>query len=254
VLQFLTHEGYTETARAFADEVHEQRTALNIGPEPVANGLDVKEDENAGHRQRTLSLSLDLLRKSRANSISGIRAAILEGDVEKAIKHTNAFYPDVLRDHETIYFHLRCRKFIEMIRHSASFRPGAAASSSNNSFARDATSTEMELDDFPQDPQNSQEREAMHLQLLHEALEYGKGLEEEFKNDVRREVKKSLQEAYSLLAYEDPLGAPEVSHLLAISGREKLAEEVNSAILGESFFLPFVEIEVFHQPFPEMSC
>lgn len=52
VLQFLTHDGYIETARAFADETHSEKQALNLDPNTIINGFDVKEDEDAGHRQR----------------------------------------------------------------------------------------------------------------------------------------------------------------------------------------------------------
>lgn len=45
-----------------------------------------------------------------------IRASILDGDIDKALKLTGAYYPSVLRENENIYFKLRCHKFIEMIR------------------------------------------------------------------------------------------------------------------------------------------
>lgn len=51
VLQFLTHDGYVETARAFADEVHAEKKALSLDPDAVVHGFDVREDEDAGHRQ-----------------------------------------------------------------------------------------------------------------------------------------------------------------------------------------------------------
>jgi len=54
--------------------------------------------------------------------ILGIRAAILDGDIDKALKHTNAYYPSVLKDNENIYFKLRCRKYIEMIRRGEELR------------------------------------------------------------------------------------------------------------------------------------
>jgi Ran-binding protein 9/10 len=53
VLQFLTHNGHTETAKAFADEVYTEKTALTIDPNAEVQGFDVKEDEDAGHQQRT---------------------------------------------------------------------------------------------------------------------------------------------------------------------------------------------------------
>lgn len=45
-----------------------------------------------------------------------IRASILDGDIDKALKLTTTYYPSVLRENENIYFKLRCHKFIEMIR------------------------------------------------------------------------------------------------------------------------------------------
>lgn len=54
VLQFLQHDGYLETARAFAEEVHAEKKALSLDPNAVVHGFDVKEDEDAGHRQREL--------------------------------------------------------------------------------------------------------------------------------------------------------------------------------------------------------
>lgn len=51
VLQFLTHDGYVETARAFADEVHAEKKALSLDPDAVVHGFDVREDEDAGRRQ-----------------------------------------------------------------------------------------------------------------------------------------------------------------------------------------------------------
>jgi hypothetical protein len=44
------------------------------------------------------------------------------------------------------------------------------------------------------------------------------------------------------MAYQDPLNAKEVSHLLDPNGRVAVAEELNSAILCENtsiFFYPF---------------
>jgi hypothetical protein len=52
VLQFLTHDGYVETAKAFSEEVHAEKKALSLDPNAAVNGFEVKEDEDAGHRQR----------------------------------------------------------------------------------------------------------------------------------------------------------------------------------------------------------
>jgi Ran-binding protein 9/10 len=48
--------------------------------------------------------------------VTEIRSSILEGDIDKAFKHTSAYYPHVLEDNPEIVFRLKCRKFVEMIR------------------------------------------------------------------------------------------------------------------------------------------
>jgi hypothetical protein len=64
VLQFLTHDGYIETARAFAEEVHSEKSALTLDSATVVEGFNVKEDKDAGHRQRR---ELILIIRSPAN-------------------------------------------------------------------------------------------------------------------------------------------------------------------------------------------
>lgn len=182
------------------------------------------------------------------NIPKGIRAAILEGDVEKALKYTNAFYPQVLKDNEHVYFRLRCRKFIEMVRQGAEMQsstaiPAARKSNGHNGdWYDDIINHDMELDDQQQqgnnwdrmDTEEAPENQMQYQQLLQETLAYGKDLQAEFKNDPRREVSKALEEAFALIAYSDPLNAKEVSHLLDPKGRVAVAEELNSAILCKS--------------------
>jgi len=54
VVQYLTHEGYVETARSFAVEVQSEKEALSLDPGALIQGFDVKQDEDAGHRQSEL--------------------------------------------------------------------------------------------------------------------------------------------------------------------------------------------------------
>ncbi|KAI9722138.1 MAG: hypothetical protein M1828_004820 [Chrysothrix sp. TS-e1954] len=106
VLQYLAHDGYVETAKALSTAVHANTqlltqtinaTRTSFGsPTDAPEQLEYREDVDAINRQR-------------------IRGAVLEGDVDKALKLTNAYYPGVLRDNENVYFRLRCRKFVELI-------------------------------------------------------------------------------------------------------------------------------------------
>ena len=252
VLQFLTHDGYVETAKVFAEEVRSEKQALSIDRNAVIQGFDVKEDEDAGHRQGTSHLVC--LFCSYTNKNLGIRAAILEGDVEKALQLTNELYPNVLKDNEQVYFQLRIRRFIEMIRQAAEMQQQSnsnlakRANGHSGDWYDDVINHDMELDDHPNqnnnfDRMDTEESSGMQVEyqkLLQETLDYGRELQAEFADDPRREVSKALQDAFALMAYQDPLSVKEVSHLLHPNGRVAVAEELNSAILRKFTLLYIV--------------
>jgi hypothetical protein len=52
VLQFLQHDGYVETARAFADEILSEKEALSLDASSVVDGINMQDDEDANRRQR----------------------------------------------------------------------------------------------------------------------------------------------------------------------------------------------------------
>ena len=53
--QYLSHDGYVETARAFADEVRAEAANLRGSPESKLEGyLSMEEDHDAMNRQRKL--------------------------------------------------------------------------------------------------------------------------------------------------------------------------------------------------------
>ncbi|KAF4785590.1 SPRY domain-containing protein [Colletotrichum scovillei] len=217
VLQFLQHDGYVETARAFAEEINAEKKALSLDPNAPIEGINVKDDEHANKRQR-------------------IRRAVLEGDIDRALKHTNAFYPQVLKDNEQVYFRLRCRKFIEMVRTAAEMRAASESKKSNGhggdlgAMDLDANGNENGAWD-QMDTEDSNEPAVDINELEIATLLYGQELHAEFKNDPRREVTKHLADIYALLAYANPLKEKDVAHLLDRKGRLAVAEELNSAIL-----------------------
>lgn len=216
VLQFLQHDGYVETAREFAEEIQAEKKALNLDPGKDIEGINIKDDEDANNRQR-------------------IRRAILNGDIDRALKYTKTYYPKVLPDNEQVYFRLRCRKFIEMIRKEAELnllieqekarlaRQGEDDEEMKDADVQISREDGMDTEDGVDD--------AVLSKLGNEALEYGKELREEFKDDPRREVTKHLEDIFVLIGYENPLKVEQVAHLLDSSGRVAVAEELNSAIL-----------------------
>lgn len=69
--------------------------------------------------------------------------------------------------------------------------------------------------------------------LLHEAILYGQQLQADYPGDEKKEHKKTLDDIFSLVAYADPKTSVH-GHLLDPSGRVAVAEELNSAILGNA--------------------
>lgn len=208
-------------------------------------------------------------------TVSGIRTAILDGDIDKALKYTNAFYPHVLKDNEHVYFRLKCRKFIEMIRQGAEIQNAVTTNGTKKTNGHsgdwydDIINHEMELDDQPSlnngfdrmDTEEGPEHQIEYQKLLSDTLAYGQALQAEFKDDPRREVSKALEDAFALIAYQDPLNAKEVSHRLDPSGRVAVAEELNSAILRKAnpvCNLHFSDLlqcpSVNHHPLHSSSC
>lgn len=253
VNQYLAHEGYIETAKAYAKDVHEQQESLSIKSQPIQLP-DSDDDIHASNRQK-------------------IRKSILDGDIDRALKCTNAFYPRVLDDerNKDIHFRLRCRKFIEMMRRytelssSASITAQATVATSVDSIESnghvedeeniangdEATDTQMELDDqLNREASNGREQptddvdmdasqdlppKASYMKqndLLTQALAYGRELQSTFGGDPRPQVKKQLSDIFAIMAYTNPTESV-VGQLLDPRGRDQIAEEVNGAILGE---------------------
>ena len=89
-----------------------------------------------------------------------------------------------------------------------------------------------------------EDKEAKLQQLTTETIEYGMELKSEFSNDPRREVKRALEDTFALIAYEN-VRESSLAPLLETRGRLPVAEELNSAILGEldyptPFWIPFL--------------
>lgn len=260
VLQYLAHEGYTETTKAFTQETRHVEGLLCGAEESLYAQPSYKEDLDAVNRQRKPQQN-DMqvfIVSGNANALVGIRSEILRGDIDAALKHTGAYYPTVLRENENIYFKLKCRKFIEMIKRSADLtgpprtkRPSSSSisytrpsrSGTNNGHRprsmADPTnvfsaSGEMDIDTATEDATMSDGKHVTAQQgdMMAIALSYGRELQKEFKDDPRREVKEALQETFALIGYPDARESS-LSHLLEEDGRIPVAEELNSAILGK---------------------
>jgi hypothetical protein len=239
--QYLAHEGYVETSKAFASDVQDRAKSYHSGSK--APSLGGEDNVHTMNRQK-------------------IRRAILDGDIDKALKYTQNFYPTVLQDkrNEDIYFQLRCRKFVEMMRRYSELQVAGKFESGSNGHAQDDPfDSQMELDDqlnreskrqntqHPQ-PEDDVEMETSTSSLprsglmkpndyLTAALQYGQELQAEFGGDTRPAVKEKLREIFAIMAYVDPRESI-VGGLLDKRERVGIAEGVNGAILGTRSF-PF---------------
>ena len=177
----------------------------------------------------------------------------------------------MLQDNEDIYFRLQCRKFIEMIRRGAEIRAShvpprrsnghAANNGKNNSNEAgggggdwyeydDMVNLDMEIDHPEQNGFDKMDKMdtsgtgaggAVHDdydRLLEETINFGKVLQAEFAHDQRKSTQRALQDAFALLAYEDPMESPHVAHQMFPEQRVVLADELNSAILGKDLSQP----------------
>nr|POE59283.1 ran-binding protein 9 [Quercus suber] len=241
VRQYLAHEGYIETAKAFTRDT--QSTSANTSAEAPEEAQS-DDDIHAINRQK-------------------IRKSILDGDIDRALKYTNTYYPHVLGDerNKDVYFRLRCRKFIEMMRQYSDLIPASPglnrstdprAHSPNGHNAANGHDTQMELDDqmlhetsdalpppssddvdmdvsqeLPAKPTSSVKQN----QLLGTVLTCGQELQQEFGGDTRAQVKKHLHDLFAIIAYTNPAESP-MGTLLDPKGRMQIAEDVNGAILG----------------------
>jgi Ran-binding protein 9/10 len=246
--QYLVHEGYVETARAFGQDILAQQQSV-YEEQRSFRAPDSDDDIHAMNRQK-------------------IRRAILDGDIDLALKYIHAFYPHVLNNEKNrdIDFRLKCRKFIEMMRRCcdvSSTNTSLPISKSadlldGNGYVENGedghvpVDTQMELDDqlhreaskgleLPAtddiDMDISQELPpkstfVKHQDLLDQVYEYGKELRSAYIGDTRPGVQQQLVEVFALLAYQDPANSV-VGPLLEAKGRLQIAEEVNGAILGE---------------------
>ena len=176
-------------------------------------------------------------------TVAGIRAAILEGDIDKALKLTGAFYPHVLEDSPQIVFRLKCRKFVELIRKYSDLQntslDGSGKGSTRPDPVSDVFEQDMELDEQADgnnwdnmETDDTDNSKRAH-ELLQEAMTYGQILQREYR-DEKREYKKALEDIFSLMAYDDAKSSM-YGHLLESSGRVPVAEELNSAILGMTY-------------------
>ncbi|KAK5096312.1 hypothetical protein LTS08_007568 [Lithohypha guttulata] len=229
IAQFLSHSGYIETAQAFSQQVEKEQQALYGSEQPSHSDIRSPDTFDARPRQQ-------------------IRQAILGGDIDAALDATEEHFPGVLEAHPQIFFQLKCRKFVELVLKAARIdksrdtlrrnkHPGNGAAS-QPSAVDDVFESAMELDEEQQTSLNGHGKAPMQTnpeseeynQLIAQTIEYGQSLKEEYGEKGNPEQDKILHDIFSLMPYYDP-SPSQNGHLLDSSGRTKVSEDLNSAIL-----------------------
>lgn len=244
--QYLAHEGYVETARAFNREWNVREASVLPEGERTGRGVEELEEEDvhAVNRQK-------------------IRKSILEGDIDRAMKLQQSYYPRLFDEERMrgVWFRLRCRKFVEMVRrvgeNSHTESKGQDEDEAED-VDEDEGDTQMDLDSqlLPQSQHQQEDDERdrdddhdmpdlststaslksskttlMQTTALETSiLTYGTSLQSEFGADPDPQTQKTLSDCFAVLAYPSWKESP-MRGMFEEGGRGVVAEEVNGAVL-----------------------
>lgn len=164
-----------------------------------------------------------------------LQKLVLSGKVGDAISLTRELYPTLLVQNPHLLFKLQIRHFIEMIALLDSTPPHSHPYSIASIMNGNEEEEKMDVDT---NTEASAEEVRPSRHALEQLLLFGRDLQAQSVQlgEQQDDLKKQLQDAFSLLAYKDPRQSP-LGHLLNANQREALCADLNSAIL-ESHGLP----------------
>jgi Ran-binding protein 9/10 len=206
VSAYLTFHGFVETAQAFeAQRLADRKRHADLSPLTRANGLHHENGDVEMNEESTIR---------GESSVMGARQKIcrcvVSGQSDEALELLEDSFPAEtaapIGPLAEIVFRLRCQHFIELILSSA-------AQSSPKGKTRGTSPS---------------------LGALDLALDYGRELQLIYGADERESIKEGLRRTFALWAYDDPKNAEEdeVRWLASQASRDKLADDLNAAILG----------------------
>lgn len=201
ILSYLIHHGYTETAMNFIKKTNLLDIKLN----------ELNNNEISSNTQNKEELLKKLIDSKDVKLRHSIKELILNGNYESSLLILNENYQDIISKQPNVIFYLECGKFIEMI---------------NNYYKNDPN---FEFQDMIIDNKNNN-NEFENKVSMEDILETGQQIYKKYSDLSNTNVKKSLLELFSLIAYPNPYNSP-VSHLLNPLTRVRIADLIDFSIL-----------------------
>ncbi|BGP33961.1 hypothetical protein JCM10296v2_005770 [Rhodotorula toruloides] len=233
---YLVHHGYAETARAFTEQISEERIER-------AQGLLPSSAPAAKPSTSASTDSDDLVASIAASSAlrNEIRQAALSGTgAERALALVQEHYPTALADDADgrdedggVLFRMRCRVFVEKVVEwsRANRDPAAMESDGADNVSMDGVSG------------------AAETITLDSLLALGQSLHAQYSADPRPVVRAELQAVLGLMAYRDPENEAtgRTRELVGKAEREKVADELNRAVLRAANLPPVPALEALYR-------
>lgn len=271
-LQHHGYERTSRALATQVDERRQREAYKSVAPKAEDVDIKMETDDTFPNGSGLTALGADAFRSERSQfrpeatqQRRQVVQAISTADIDQALKLLQTYFPAVLEiDAGFLLLKLKCRKFVEHI-----LRTSEANKIAKNEVVQTTVSkpldSVMDVDeDIPISPVNGEPRKenmspaagpvsprmrrsssrtaASPAQLayqsaLSETLAYGRALHKEVHESnasSRREAQELLKMTFSLVSYDDPLTAGGAVQVIASDNeREKLAIEVNEAILGK---------------------
>lgn len=165
IASYLGYNGYVDSVHAFADDV--QKEILAFSNARVDNGNNANS-----YSEQDMHEDLETVNRQK------IRVAVLEGNIDRALKLTELFFPKAFEDNPEIVFQLKCRKFVELMRSCALAKEGDewTVSDQIGEYSEDQEMSDFSAAESEKPVPNSSD------QLLNEALRYGQKLHDDYKS------------------------------------------------------------------------
>ncbi|KAI8595216.1 hypothetical protein EDD21DRAFT_391787 [Dissophora ornata] len=266
VLSYMIHHGYAESAKQFSSDLVPKTLPRQGSSGEGSTSAPAESNQYP-------PVIVDTERRKV------IRTAIMAGEIDKAIELLEKHYPGIMAANEEMVLQLRCRKFVEMVRLASSplrtldhqnsggnknshskhlvqdtemTCSGSASAVEHMDVDQDSSATR-KMDASQQQPDHQEDLE--ELGVLKDAIQYGRFLQEQYKDNRRLSVQEMLIDAFAVLAYAEAehVGSGPHPGTKPIT-REKVASTANAAILASQNLPTKAPLEtVFRQTSAVMS-